>query len=178
VLGFTNDNNDGVTGVESTYNNWLGGEDGTAYYIKDANQKDIPSLTRTVKEPVKGKDLVLTIDSNIQMITENALKDTINKWHAKSGTAIVMDAKNGEILAMATAPDFNLNNPYSVPAEFIATHKEDMTGKNDDEKAWNDDPGGSSRGGDQHGRSGRGAGRGDEGSREHGCRRAECGFRR
>ena len=134
VLGFTNDNNDGVTGVESTYNNWLGGEDGTAYYIKDANQKDIPSLTRTAKEPVKGKDLVLTIDSNIQMITENALKETIKKWHAKSGTAIVMDAKNGDILAMATAPDFNLNNPYSVPAEFIATHKEDLSGKNDNEK--------------------------------------------
>ena len=134
VLGFTNDNNDGVTGVESTYNSWLGGEDGTAYYIKDANQKDIPSLTRTAKEPVKGKDLVLTIDSNIQMITENALDETIKKWHAKSGTAIVMDAKNGEILAMATAPDFNLNNPYSVPAEFIETHKEDLKGKNDDEK--------------------------------------------
>ena len=132
VLGFTNSEYKGVNGVESTYNDWLSGEDGLEYFQKDANGNTIPSQTKIVKEPTQGKDLVLTLDSNIQILTENALSAAVDKWKAKSGTAIVMNAKTGEIIAMASKPDYDLNDPYAISADYQARHAADLTGKSED----------------------------------------------
>lgn len=134
VLGFTNDNYDGVVGIESTYNDWLSGDDGVVYFQKDANGNTIPSQTKVVKQAEKGKDLTLTLDSNIQTIAEKALSSAIEEWKAKSGTAIVMDTESGEILAMATEPDYDLNDPYTISEDYQSKHSEDLDGKDEDEQ--------------------------------------------
>lgn len=128
LLGFTNQNYQGVTGVESTYNKWLSGQNGLAYLQKDASGNTLPSLTKVVKQPKKGKNLILTIDSNIQIIAEKALNESISQWKAKRGTAIVMNVKTGEILAMATKPDYNLNDPYTLNKTYYKNYKDQLKG--------------------------------------------------
>lgn len=140
VLGFTDQSHRGVSGVESTYNSWLSGEDGLAYLQKDASGNALPSETRVVKEPQKGKDLTLTIDSNIQMLTEKALNQAIDKWKAKRGTAIVLDVKTGEVLAMASKPDYNLNNPNELNQAYAKNYASQLKGKSKTDKLnsmWN-----------------------------------------
>ena len=134
VLGFTNQNYQGVSGVESTYNSWLSGQNGLAYLQKDASGNTLPSLTKVVKQPKKGKDLVLTIDSNIQIMAEKALNESIKEWKAKRGTAIVMDVDTGEILAMATKPDYDLNNPYTLNKTYAKNYSDQLDGKSNADK--------------------------------------------
>ncbi|MBK5244081.1 MAG: PASTA domain-containing protein [Eubacteriaceae bacterium] len=129
ILGFTGIDHTGLYGVESTYNDVLKGDDGVVYFQKDAKGNQIPSQTKILKEPTQGKDIVLTIDSNIQLITEKALSQAAAQWKTKSVTAIVMEAKTGDIVAMASKPDYNLNDPFTLDPTFAATHAEDLTGK-------------------------------------------------
>lgn len=129
ILGFTGIDHTGLYGVESTYNDVLKGDDGVVYFQKDANGNQIPSQTKILKEPTQGKDIVLTIDSNIQLITEKALSQAAAQWKTKSVTAIVMEAKTGDIVAMASKPDYNLNDPFNVDPTFAATHAADLAGK-------------------------------------------------
>ncbi len=118
VLGFTDYEHNGMSGIEQNYNTWLKGEDGVAYYAKDASGTVLPSESRIIKEPKKGKDLNLTLDSSLQALTEKELKKAVTEWKAKSGTAIVMDSKTGGIMAMATLPDYDLNKPFDIDKEF------------------------------------------------------------
>jgi len=134
ILGFTGIDHTGLYGVESTYNDVLKGDDGVVYFQKDANGNQIPSQTKILKEPTQGKDIVLTIDSNIQLITEKALSQEAAQWKTKSVTAIVMEAKTGDIVAMASKPDYNLNDPFTVDPTFAATHAEDLAGKTQEEQ--------------------------------------------
>jgi stage V sporulation protein D (sporulation-specific penicillin-binding protein) len=134
ILGFTGTDYSGLYGVEATYNDVLSGEDGVVYFQKDADGNQIPSQTKILKEPVQGEDIVLTIDSNIQLMAEKAVKEAAATWKTKSVTAIVMDTKTGEVLAMATTPDYNLNDPFTLDANFAASHAEDLAGKTDQEK--------------------------------------------
>ncbi|EFV01671.1 penicillin-binding protein, transpeptidase domain protein [Pseudoramibacter alactolyticus ATCC 23263] len=140
VLGFTDQSYHGVSGVESTYDAWLSGENGVAYFQKDASGNTIPSQTKIVKKAKKGKDLVLTIDSNIQTIAEKALNEQIKTYKAKRGTAIVIDVKTGEILAMATKPDYNLNNPNKLNKAYAKNYGDQLKGKSKSDKLnamWN-----------------------------------------
>lgn len=134
ILGFTGTDYTGLYGVESTYDNVLRGEDGVVYFQKDADGNQIPSQTKIIKEPVQGEDIVLTIDSNIQLMAEKAVKEAAATWQTKSVTAIVMETKTGEVVAMATTPDYNLNDPFTLDPTFQATHAEDLVGKTDQEK--------------------------------------------
>ncbi len=134
ILGFTGTDYTGLYGVESTYDDVLRGEDGVVYFQKDADGNQIPSQTKIIKEPVQGEDIVLTIDSNIQLMAEKAVKEAAATWQTKSVTAIVMETKTGEVVAMATTPDYNLNDPFTLDANFAATHAEDLVGKTDQEK--------------------------------------------
>ncbi|MDD3306171.1 MAG: penicillin-binding transpeptidase domain-containing protein [Acetobacterium sp.] len=134
ILGFTGRDYSGLYGVESTYEDVLSGEDGVVYFQKDANGNQIPSQTKVLKEPVQGEDIVLTIDSNIQLMAEKAVEEAATTWKTKSVTAIVMETKTGEVVAMATTPDYNLNDPFTLDANFVATHTADLTGKNEQEK--------------------------------------------
>ena len=134
ILGFTGMDYSGLYGVEATYNDVLSGEDGVVYFQKDADGNQIPSQTKILKEPVQGEDIVLTIDSNIQLMAEKAVKEAAVTWKTKSVTAIVMETKTGEVVAMATTPDYNLNDPFTLDPTFAATHAEDLNGKTDEDK--------------------------------------------
>ncbi|MEG0680322.1 MAG: penicillin-binding transpeptidase domain-containing protein [Eubacterium sp.] len=129
VLGFTGQDHRGLQGIESVYDEKLRGEDGVVYFQKDANGNQIPSQTHIVKQPKQGINLVTTIDSNIQILAEKNLTTAVQQWKAKSGTAIVMDTKTGEVVAMATKPDYNLNEPYTIGESYNSTHGAELSGK-------------------------------------------------
>lgn len=131
ILGFTGSANEGLYGVESTYDDVLKGESGLVYFQKDANGNQIPSQTKVLKEPTQGQDIQLTIDSNLQLLVEKAVVEAAAQWKTKSITAIVMEAKTGEVLAMATKPDYNLNEPFIIDPTFAATHAEDLEEKSE-----------------------------------------------
>jgi|GEM_PF-254462 len=134
VLGFTGQDYYGLTGIESTCDDILSGTDGIMYYQQDADGNALASQTKIIKEAVAGEDVVLTLDSNLQIATEKYLEEGVTEWEAKSGTAIVMDTKTGEILAMSTYPDYNLNDPYTLDEDYASTHAEDLAAQSETEK--------------------------------------------
>lgn len=134
LLGFTDANYDGLSGVEATCNDILSGEKGIAYFQKDATGNTIPSQTKIIKQPTQGKNITLSIDSNIQNMAEKAVSSAIEEWKAKSGTAIVMETKTGKILAMASKPDYDLNDPYTISDAFKAKKAEDLSGKSESDQ--------------------------------------------
>jgi len=109
VLGFAGLDNVGLEGLELYYNEYLKGRPGWCQILRDAKQNTV--LYENLVNPVDGYDLVLTIDEVIQFVVEKELEEAFQKYHAKAATAIVMDPKTGEILAWATRPNYDLNNP-------------------------------------------------------------------
>lgn len=109
VLGFTNVDGEGMEGLERTFDKELRGEDG--YFVADIDALGtiIPGTERDRKEPVHGKDIVLTIDSTIQHSLERELDKSFVKYEAKGASAIVYDPETGEILALANRPTFDPN---------------------------------------------------------------------
>lgn len=107
VLGFTNVDNQGIEGLELGYEKWLGGDNGEERYTKDLKGRVIKSAHQPA---VDGRDVTLTIDARIQSMTYKALKAAVTKHRALAGTAVVLDVKTGEVLAMASVPSFNPNN--------------------------------------------------------------------
>jgi len=110
VVGFAGTDNAGLEGLELLFDKYLKGSPGEKAIARDARGRSIPSLTKRYIPPTDGCSLVLTIDDVIQHITEGALDKAYKKFHAKAATAIVMDPKNGDILALANRPNYNLNN--------------------------------------------------------------------
>ena len=108
LIGFAGLDNTGLSGIEARYDEFLKGEDGFVILERDARGSHIfPSSG--YKPPVKGRDIILTIDEGIQYICERELDKAIQKTRAKSGMIIGMDPKTGEMLAMAVKPSFNPN---------------------------------------------------------------------
>lgn len=118
VIGFTGTDNNGLYGIEIQYESILRGVDGKAIAEKDVFGNVLPGNIKSYIDPVDGKDIVLTIDSQIQYITEKNLEEVCEKYNAPGGTAIVMDPNSGEILAMATYPSFDPNNYQDYDAQF------------------------------------------------------------
>ena len=110
VVGFTGTDDNGLYGIEIQYENILRGVDGRAIAEKDVFGNVLPGNIKSYIDPVDGKDIALTIDSQIQYITEKNLEEVCKKYNARGATAIVMDPENGEIFAMATYPGFDPNN--------------------------------------------------------------------
>lgn len=108
VLGFTNIDDHGLEGLEFYYNEYLQGSASQYTILKDALGREFDA-EKTAGLNFKGNNLVLTIDSVIQYITEKALEEAVKEFSAKSGMAIVMAPKTGAILAMAHYPFFNPN---------------------------------------------------------------------
>ena len=107
LIGFTASDNSGLWGIESYYNDTLSGTNGRKYgYLTD--NVDLQTVT---EEPHNGKTVVSTIDINIQRIAEKYISQFMTETGAKNVAAIVMNPNNGEVLAMASAPIFDLNNP-------------------------------------------------------------------
>lgn len=117
VLGSTNVDGDGRSGIELQYNNELKGVPGKYMGETDAYHRELPYKIANYYPPQNGNDIVLTIDQYIQYYTEKALERGLSEYKAKQISAIIMDPKTGEILAMASKPDFDPNNPVKGSVE-------------------------------------------------------------
>jgi len=106
VVGFVNKPGIGSSGIELRYNSFLKGTDGRIEGEKDARRHEIVCRRSIDVPPISGSDVYLTLDHNIQYETEKALRSAVEKFQAKGGWAIVERIRSGEILAMASFPDF------------------------------------------------------------------------
>ncbi len=110
VLGFVGTDENGLAGIEYSFDDWLRGQSGETTLETDEFGRAIPFGRDTVVKPAKpGLSLQLTIDPYLQFVAEQALGEQIKTWHALDGTAIVMDPWTGEILALANLPDYDPN---------------------------------------------------------------------
>ena len=111
ILGFAGIDGYGLEGAELYYNNILQGEKGSSLVLKDGTGDLIYSVEKKLSLPRPGKDIYLTIDTNLQYIVEEEIEDTYHKYNAASVSAIVIDYDTGEILALANIPKYDPNNP-------------------------------------------------------------------
>ena len=114
VLGYVGLDGVGLGGVEQVYNTKISGEPGQLFLERDARGQPYESFEIAAKP---GHTVVLTIDQSIQYQAERALQSAVERSRAKSGTAIVLDPRTGEILALANAPSFDPNNVAAASAE-------------------------------------------------------------
>lgn len=112
ILGHTNSDGLGLTGIELQYNKYLAGVPGINISETDQKGEALPYKISEYTEPVDGRDVVLSIDENIQYFAEKAASQALKDNDAKAVSVIVMDPKSGEILAMANKPDYDPNNPW------------------------------------------------------------------
>ncbi len=110
IIGFTGVDNNGLSGIELQYEKILRGIDVKVTFEKDVFGNIIPVEDNTYKEPIDGKDVVLTIDSQIQYIVQEKLEEIVSEYNALRAISIVMNPKSGEIYSMASYPGFDLNN--------------------------------------------------------------------
>lgn len=114
IIGFCGSDNQGLDGIEALYDKTLKGSTGKITKLRDAKGGDIDDTSEDYIKAVNGDDLVLTIDSTIQGIAEKYLKEAcIDNKCTDGGNIIVMNPKNGDVLALAGYPNYNLNEPYS-----------------------------------------------------------------
>jgi len=121
VLGSTNIDGQGLTGVELKYNDILSGTPGVKIAELDSTSRDLPYTISQYTEPVDGKDITLTIDENIQLFAESVATQAYNEQKPKAVSILVMDPKTGEILAMVNKPDYDPNDPYKGIENFEGT---------------------------------------------------------
>jgi cell division protein FtsI (penicillin-binding protein 3) len=108
IIGFTNIDDQGQEGLELAYNQWLRGFPGKERVLKDL-YGHVVAVLDDIQPAKSGNDLILSIDNRIQYLAYRCLKATVLKYHAKSGSVVVLNPKTGEILAMANRPSFNPN---------------------------------------------------------------------
>mgnify|MGYP002114520492 FL=1 len=117
VLGFTGADNQGILGLEAKYDTYLLGTNGQILTLSDAGGIEIKGSREDRILPVDGQDLYTTLDVNIQKYATQLAWETMVKKEAKQVSIIVMRPDNGEILAMANVPEYNLNSPYELNYE-------------------------------------------------------------
>ena len=129
VLGFTGTDNTGLTGLEAYYDSYLQGTPGTVLSARNAWGIDMPGEYETMISAEDGNSLVLTIDQAIQNYLEKQLEIAVEEHNVQDRAAgIVMNVNTGEILAMATEPDFDLNQPFVIADEKTRAEIEALTG--------------------------------------------------
>ncbi|KTD82905.1 peptidoglycan D,D-transpeptidase FtsI family protein [Legionella waltersii] len=109
LIGFTNVDDQGIEGIELAYQDWLMGVVGKRRVIKDRVGRVVEDLG-VLKEPRPGHELNLSIDRRLQYLAYSELAKTVEEFSAKSGSVVVVDAENGEILAIANVPSYNPNS--------------------------------------------------------------------
>ena len=120
ILGFVGDDNQGLGGIEALYEEQLKGAPGRIIALKNALDTDMPFKQEKHIDPENGTNVVLTIDEVIQHFAEKHLEAAYQEEKVQAGaSAIVTDVQTGEVLAMVTKPDFNLNEPFSLPEEIM-----------------------------------------------------------
>ncbi|MGL5433828.1 MAG: peptidoglycan D,D-transpeptidase FtsI family protein [Lachnospiraceae bacterium] len=117
VLGFTGGDNQGIIGLEVKYEPYLKGINGTILTMTDAAGVEIDNAFEDRIEPTSGSDLHISLDVNIQQYVQQAAYETMERKQAKRVSIIIMNPQNGEIMAMANVPEFNLNEPFTLNVE-------------------------------------------------------------
>ncbi|MFR4163221.1 MAG: stage V sporulation protein D [Paraclostridium sordellii] len=131
VLGHTSDDAIGIAGVEMQYDKHLKGKSGRLIVSTDASGREIPHGMEKYYEPVQGNGLVLTIDEVIQHYTEKAVQKAYELNNAKRVTAIAIDPKTGDVLSMASKPDYDPNNSRTPIYPY---YEEELEGYGDKDK--------------------------------------------
>ena len=109
LLGFTDVDDRGQEGIELAYQDWLSGQPGSRKVIKDRLGQVVED-TQSVRAPIEGRDLALSIDRKLQYLAYRELKAAVIQHRAKAGGIVVIDVRTGEVLAMANVPAYNPNN--------------------------------------------------------------------
>lgn len=129
IIGFTGADNQGLGGVEIVYDNELKGISGRIRTAKNANGLDMPYEYEQYEDPIEGSDVVLCIDEVIQHFVEKNLETAWIENQALDGAAaIVMNPKTGEILAMSTKPDYDLNKPFEIKDTALKESLKNLSG--------------------------------------------------
>ena len=115
VLGFTGGDNQGIVGLEVKYDEYLQGEPGTILTVTDARGVKVTKEGEDRVEPVNGDDLHISLDVNIEQYATQLANQVLAAKEAESVSILVMKPDNGEILAMVNVPEFNLNEPFTLP---------------------------------------------------------------
>ncbi|HAN57116.1 MAG TPA: cell division protein, partial [Betaproteobacteria bacterium] len=121
LLGFTNVDDKGQEGMELTYQNWLAGVPGSRRVIKD-RKGNIVEDVESIQSPKPGRDLALSIDMKIQYLAYRELQNVVATFKAKAAAIVVLDARTGEILALANLPSYNPNNRQGVKPWMMRNH--------------------------------------------------------
>jgi len=109
VVGFTDIDEAGQEGLELSFDHWLGGENGSKRVLRDNRGRTVRDIG-LVKEAKPGNDLQLSLDLRLQYLAYRELKAAVEAHDARGGTIVMLDTRNGEILAMANQPSFNPND--------------------------------------------------------------------
>lgn len=123
VLGFTSADNTGYWGIEEYYNNELNGTNGREYGYYDSSL----NIDRVVKEPVHGNSIITTLDANVQRIVQEKIAEFNKETGSLSIGVLVMDPNNGDILAMASNQEYDLNNPRDLSVLYTEDEINAMT---------------------------------------------------
>lgn len=115
VIGFTGGDNQGIIGLEVKYEEYLKGKNGTILTVTDAKGIEVPEAGEDRIEPISGNDLQISMDANIQSYATQLAKQVMETKQADGVSILVMNPQNGELYAMANVPEFNLNEPYTLP---------------------------------------------------------------
>lgn len=127
VLGFVGTDNQGLAGIEAYYDDDLSGVPGKILGSTDGKGRETPFTNEQYVAPTDGKDIVLTVDATIQSIVEKYLKKAVEENIAQYGTAVVIRPSTGEVLAMATMPTFDANDPFSPNTDELKEAWDEMT---------------------------------------------------
>ena len=114
VLGFTGSDNQGILGLEVKYDSYLQGSKGKILTMTDAKGIEVEREGERRMEPIAGKDLVTSLDVNVQSYASQLAKQALKTKEARGVCIIVMNAKNGELIGMVNEPEFDLNAPYKL----------------------------------------------------------------
>ncbi len=117
VLGFTGGDNQGIIGLEVQYEDYLKGINGQILTITDARGIELDEEAEGRKEPVKGDTLKISLDANLQKYAEQMAEKVMEEKQAEKVAILLMNPQNGEIFAMVNVPEFDLNEPFSLPGE-------------------------------------------------------------
>jgi cell division protein FtsI (penicillin-binding protein 3) len=115
VVGYVGVDGQGLAGIEHSFDTLVRGRAGKVTLLRDARRGMYLFAGDGANKPIDGNDVILTIDSVVQFITERALARAVTQWHAAGGTAIVMDPNDGAVLAMASVPNFDPNHFRDFP---------------------------------------------------------------
>ena len=118
VLGFTGGDNQGIIGLETVYDDYLQGQDGTILTTTDARGVKVDNIGEERIEPVAGNNLRLSLDANIQLFAAQAAEKAYLQKDADSVSILVMNPKDGQMFAMVDYPEFNLNQPFELTEEY------------------------------------------------------------